>query len=732
MLASKGTRRFGLAVLAISLLTLSPVAFQSKFPLVFYRFDGTYLLITAVMQQAWSVSDWFFTSNPLQGIGGMELPQHNLIDPALWLVAHLPASIGPTAAMTFYAALLAATICWLATRLRMAPLPTIFAAWLGPLLALPYVYPSLGFDFLWGVPTYILLIAANTAVILLFLDFGRGSFAADAARFVVIAAICAYQFIQFPGFAPVSVLVLTFFGVVALAMAASMRERWIKLAGAVALGGLMAAMFGPLIFGLYGFAKPTFFWYEFYARPGSLRDLTFFIAYYSRWPGWIVYGLSLVGSLHAALRGNETMRPMARGFLTFILVNLALILVFNERWKGPRIAYIDIYFYPFYCIFAVHAMTAAAESLKLGNRASGAHSRAGILALCALPWLVLTDSRPPPLERPLVRNLNPFIWPPSETPVIKFLANAIALQPGSPFRGRVASVAGSDHDPSWVSAPFINQHNYDVLNLFLTGNDHRMYGMWYYNIPTLFETNQFSSPFFHLVNARLLNAPSSRDLRSHETQSIVNDRIMALLGVRYLLSDKLLPERSPVLSYRLIEGRDLYVYPIPDPNLAGYSVTKVRHATSGQDVIALLADPAFDPRTTAVLTAPEELPPLVPVGASSLTIERGGYRIEADSSGVSLLVLPIEYSHCLHADLTTSGAIPPRLLRVNLAMAGVLFSGTVKGRLTLRYGPLSSGCRMEDWREAEALKIGEARDWPMVNRQARSWNTILPGVEVNE
>ena len=77
--------------------------------------------------------------------------------------------------MTFYAGLLAATICWLATRLRMAPLPTIFAAWLGPLLALPYVYPSLGFDFLWGVPTYILLIALNIVVIFLFLDFGRGS-----------------------------------------------------------------------------------------------------------------------------------------------------------------------------------------------------------------------------------------------------------------------------------------------------------------------------------------------------------------------------------------------------------------------------------------------------------------------------------------------------------------------------------------------------------------------------
>jgi hypothetical protein len=202
-------------------------------------------------------------------------------------------------------------------------------------------------------------------------------------------------------------------------------------------------------------------------------------------------------------------------------------------------------------------------------------------------------------------------------------------------------VAGSDFDPQWVSAPFIAQHSYDGMDLFFSGNDHRMYGLWYYNIPTLFESNQFSSPFFHLINARLLNAPDTKDLRSYETQSIVSDRIMALLGVRYLLSDKVFADRTPVLHYRLVEGRDLYVYWVQGTNLTGYSVTQTQRAANGQEAIALLADPSFDPRTSAVLTAPEELPPLVPVSASSLTIERGGYRIEADSPGTSLVALPI-------------------------------------------------------------------------------------------
>jgi hypothetical protein len=720
-------RRLTFAIFAASLLVLSPLAFQSKWPLVFYRFDGTYLLILSAMQQVWSLGGWDFTSNPLQGIGGLQLPQHTiLLDPGLWLAVSLPPSIGPTAAMVFYAALLAITICWLGTRMGLDVVTIVAAAWIALLIAFPYVYPSLGFDFLWDVPACVPLIFLDMAAFLLLLEFGKGPRAADAARFLGIAAICAYQLVQYPNFAPVSGIVLIFFGVAALVMAASTRERMIKLTGAAVIGCLALAVFGRLVIGIYGFAKPTFFWYEFFPRPGRLRDLTFFVADHSRWPAWVVYGVSLFGAGHAALRGSGAMRPIARAFLAFLGINLILVLLLNQGWKGPRIAYIDIFAYPFYCLFAAYAAAMAANWPLLGGlwqRATAA--AAGVmpwlrqravpaLVVSALPWLVLLDYKPAPLNRPLVRNLNPYVWPPAETPISRFLA-AETARPGSPFRGRVAGIAGSDFEPQYVSAPFINQHNYDVMNLFFSGNDHRMYGLWYYGIPTLLESNQFSSPFFHLVNARLLNAPGTQDLRSYETQSIVNDRVMALLGARYLVSDKVLPGRAAALHYRLVEGRDLYIYPIPGANVAGYSVTQVQRAADAQGAITWLADPSVDLRSAAVLTTPEDLPPLVPVSRSSLIVERGGYRITAESSGTSLLVLPVEYSRCLRAKLTTTGRTPPRLVRANLTLAAVLFTGRVEGTLRLRYGPLSSGCRIDDWREANTLRIGDVREWPKLS-----------------
>jgi hypothetical protein len=709
-------RRLTFAIFAVSLLALTPLAFYSKLPLVFYRHDGTYLLTLAAMQRTWAITGWNLTSNPLQGIGGLALPQRALLDPSLWVTTQLSPSTGPVVAMTLYAAALAFAICWLGMRLGLGALPSVAAAWIGLLLAFPYVYPSLGLDFLWTVPAYIPFIVLDVAAFLLLLELGRGPPAADAARALGIGAILAYEFVQYPNFVPVSLVVLGCFGVMAMVAAASMRERVVKLGCGMVLAGLALIVFGRFLYGLWGFSKATFFWYEFWPRATGLRDQSFLIADDSRWPAWLVYGLSLVGAFHAAFRGTPLARTIARGFLLLGVGVLILVLATSQGgWKGPRVAYIDIFLFPFYCVFAAHGATAAATALGLPKLPIANFPRRdtiGSLILCAVPWLVLLDYAPPPLERPFVRNVNPYIWPPAETPVSQFLAREIALQPGQPFRGRIASIAGSDFEPEWISAPLITQHNYDVVNLFLSGNDHRLYGLWYYGIPTLLEGNQFSSPFFHLVNARLLNAPGAIDTRSWETQSIVNDRVMALLGVRYLLSDKLLPERTPVLSYRLVQGRDLYVYSVPDPNVTGYAVTQTRRATDAQGAINLLADASLDPRKVAVLTEAVELPALVPARQSALVVERGGYRIEADSPGTSLLVLPAEYSHCLRADLTASGATPPRLLRVNLAMAAILFSGEVKGILKLRYGPLSSSCRIEDWREADALRLGEAREWP--------------------
>ncbi len=700
------------ALFTAALIAISLVAFYSKSPLVFFRFDGSIALIIPAIQRDWSVGGWDFTSNPLQGLGGFEFFQYNLLEPGGWLSERLRPSIAPVVAMTFYALELAVAIAWPAIRLGLRPLSVAVAITVGLLLALPYVYPSLGFNFLWGVPPYIVLILTNVAIILLFLDLGRGPRNADILRICVLATVGAYQLHFAPIFAPLSFAVVGFFGLVAVVGAESRRERAIKLASAAALTGLFAFLFGPMLYAMFGFTKSTFFWYEFYPRPGSWRDISYFVGDHSRWPAWIVFCVALAGAMHAAFSTAGAMRAFARGFLVFVGLEFAVVLAVQAGWKGPRFAYGDIFAYPLYCVFCAHALATLADMVIRRMAVIREHRRIWILALCALPWLVLLDLRPAPLQRPLVRNENPYVWPPGETPVSRFLSGELALKPGDVFRGRVASLAGTSFEAEWAHVPMITQHNYDILSLFYSGNDHRLYGLWYFGIPTLHEHNQFSSPFFHIVNARLLNAPGTKDVRSYEIQSIENDRVMALLGTRFLISDKALPGRAPALSHRLVEGRDLYVYPVPNANVAGYSVTEVRRAADGRKAIDLLADPSIDLRSVAVVTGPEDVPVLVAARSSSLVVKRGAYQVSAVSPGTSLLVLPIEYSHCLEVHLRSSGRTGPRLLRANLALAAVLFDGDLSGELRLRYGALSSECRFQDWRDAEALAIGDVRDWP--------------------
>ena len=113
------------------------------------------------------------------------------------------------------------------------------------MLALPYVYPSLGFDYLWGVPANISLIVIDTAIIVLFLDLRREPRRADMARLAAIVGLGVYQLVLYPNFAPISAVILFFFGAVVLLATGSWRERAIKLTYVIVPAGVLLLVFGP-------------------------------------------------------------------------------------------------------------------------------------------------------------------------------------------------------------------------------------------------------------------------------------------------------------------------------------------------------------------------------------------------------------------------------------------------------------------------------------------------------
>jgi hypothetical protein len=112
-----------------------------------------------------------------------------------------------------------------------------------------------------------------------------------------------------------------------------------------------------------------------------------------------------------------------------------------------------------------------------------------------------------------------------------------------------------------------------------------------------------------------------------------------------------------------------------------------------------MAQPNFDFTRRAVLSV-EVGQPLVPARDMRLTLIRGGWHVSGRSDGSSLVVLPQQFSHCLRARDERV-----RLVRANLMMTGMIFSGVVDTDIVFDYGIFSPQCRAADLADMRQLDL---------------------------
>jgi hypothetical protein len=81
----------------------------------------------------------------------------------------------------------------------------------------------------------------------------------------------------------------------------------------------------------------------------------------------------------------------------------------------------------------------------------------------------------------------------------------------------------------------------------------------------------------------------------------------------------------------------------------------------------------------------EPVPQLVPGRFKEIRVFRDRLVVVGESTGTSLLVLPIEFSHCLDVSIATgSGA---RVLRANINQTALLFSGAPRSSCAIAFRP---------------------------------------------
>jgi hypothetical protein len=95
---------------------------------------------------------------------------------------------------------------------------------------------------------------------------------------------------------------------------------------------------------------------------------------------------------------------------------------------------------------------------------------------------------------------------------------------------------------------------------------------------------------------------------------------------------------------------------------------------------------------------------------STMLVERDGFRVVAKSPGLSLLVLPVQYSHCLKIIPEQSSHEPSssRLMRVNGIQTLLVFNRDVDIRVRFEFGLLGTAeCRRQDIRDLKSIAVSD-------------------------
>lgn len=419
--------------------------------------------------------------------------------------------------------------------------------------------------------------------------------------------------------------------------------------------------------------------------------------------------------------------------LTAITIGILHFFYFYAEmmYNGPDPRHFVRILWPFYILCAAYAVILAADLVvaalsclwKSATRTGPciyhlliASVIAGPPAFIGIRHLILTVSPTSVVSNQIFPTPLP-TYTLRSNKVVDLLQKEIGIGIGREFRGSALTMPTEYHKDLNPYGIWRRETTFTYSRAYF-GNDFGGYGLRDHNIPTLDQFSHNITPQFYIVTRELMSRVEVDKFDRHfAAVTRINERILALLGARFLVADYDLPVGRQVLSWPLPEpGRGhmaalklqkspMRVFEIEHPNVGNYSPTEVIVARSARSTIQYMADPSFDGRKsliTADLPATEKL---VPASGARMVVQEGGVRLEATSSGTSALVLPVQFSNCWQIVSGTKA----RLLRANLLQLGVLFSGELKIELRQIFGPFGhSGCRIEDARDTEKLRMVDA------------------------
>jgi hypothetical protein len=694
-------------------------------------------------------------ANPLQALFDI-LPSGLRLDMVPNMVGRLV--LGPGMHIDFFyifsGALLAFAVAAMARAAGLRWAVAVLAGILLPLLILPTsgIYPLADhFFIMWPVAYY--STAGTVLVTALFWRIDGRSWQWTAVLTAVIVLVLLHLSMIQILFMTLLVPGVVAMGVGALAASTSRRELLAKIA---CLGITIAALAGAGIFHyLYAIGIDTashVFYQELmdfmlFSGPGwsiivhdigevIMNPFTYNYKLYADING-VLAPLSQLGAVYLAVLGRtRRARIFGLTLLVWVVATAFAIAILHNfyyytglMYQGPHPTHFPAILWPYYAIclaslIFVLAEGGAALMSRAWPRARSAskylpHGLA-ILALAgpvAATRILDSGATNSGFGGALFQTRLPPFTSYQRNSIVDYLDAQIGVAIDRDFRGSALSMPSDYYKDTRPYGNWHRETTFAYTRAYL-GNDLGSFGLRYFDIPTLDQETHNITPHLYLVSRELLSRPGIDLYEKHfPLMTRLNEPIMALLGLRYIIADYELPfgrerlampipeEVRAVLEAKRVFKSPVRVYELAHPNVGNYSPTKVVRAETARAAIVEMSRPDFDGRETVVTDDASIGGNLVPATGAAMTVRLGGVALQASSAGESVLVLPVQYSHCWRI-VSGEGV---SLFRANLMQLGVRFSGELRVELRQFFGPFwQSGCRVEDAADVERLRMVDA------------------------
>ncbi|MBM3206953.1 MAG: hypothetical protein FJZ43_05015 [Candidatus Staskawiczbacteria bacterium] len=225
--------------------------------------------------------------------------------------------------------------------------------------------------------------------------------------------------------------------------------------------------------------------------------------------------------------------------------------------------------------------------------------------------------------------------------------------------------------PPSISHPELQEYNYSLLKKY--GDDFRHSGLWFNGIPTLSEYNPVISVWNYALNKKYFFATGDLSYRNILVKRRINFDQLRLLGVSRIVTDtELTSLGQPIVTLKR-DGQRIYLYRLENSNISGILFNTRKELESFFLTNSVLKDSAASPKITRV---------------------GSGLRIEFKNIGERYLLLPLEFSRCIHSKSQNKVEI----FRAQEFLIGVKFENNLSLDLDFRYGIFTNSyCKIQDY-----------------------------------